>query len=130
MIGFERYFSEVLAGAGKARRPRYIQVMFRNGERPDPHDSHRNVDRWCEEHSGSYPVRGWMVDAVVDGRSLFSSHSLICNSHGQVYDITRLRPGPFVEHLGDPDDYEALRRAHPQVVWPPPPAPRASDADA
>ena len=120
MTEFGRYFREVPGGAVAPGRPQYLQVLFRNGDCPDPVDSHGNVRRWCSEHPGASAIHGWMAETTLDGRTLFSTHALICNSHGHVYDITRVRPGPFVEHAGDPYLYEIVPAAHTQVVWPPP----------
>jgi hypothetical protein len=81
-------------------------VRFSDGEVPDRHVCHTNVDRWVKENPECKAVRGWL-----DTGGLLDHHSVVTEADGTLFDVTPLRtPGlGFIPHLGDEETFRALR---------------------
>jgi hypothetical protein len=74
---------------------------------PERSKCHDNVDRWCEEHGGHKPVRGWLLT----GTTVFDRHSVVDLGNGQMLDITPLGDRPysvFLPHDGFQSDFDKL----------------------
>ena len=76
---------QICERANEAVRISYQTVFFRSGETPAPHDCHANVDRWCSENPGHFPVRGWLVTGFI-----FDKHSVVRGPQCELFDITPL----------------------------------------
>lgn len=73
----------------------------------DPSKCHDNVDRWCQNHPGDKPVRGW----IVTGEYMFSKHSVVDQgAQNPLLDIT-LPDGAysnFLIHGGIQEEFDKL----------------------
>lgn len=68
---------------------------------------HDNVNRWCEDHSGNEPVRGWIVTSSV----VFDKHSVVRRGPTDLLDITPLSDRSysiFLIHEGSQEEFDML----------------------
>jgi len=80
---------------------------------------HLNVAAYLKDHSECTAARGWLIEEVHGGLTLFYRHSVVRQKDGTLLDPTRLvRQYPFLEHDGTADEFDAL----PNMVQYPPPS--------
>lgn len=101
-----------------ARRASAVMVPFRGDSRLTPrrNECHANVEKWLELHPTHKAVRGWLV---LDYREVeghfgyrFFAHSVVEDATGSRFDVTVQSPYPFLEILGNEDDFAMLIHGH------------------
>ena len=74
-----------------------------NGFEPQRSKCHENVDRWCREHPGQRPLRGWLITSTV-----FDRHSIVDRGAAGLLDVTPLAFSYFLPHEGSEDEFAKL----------------------
>jgi hypothetical protein len=81
------------------------------GLRPEFSKCHENVARWCAQHQGHKPVRGWLITSS----ATIVKHSVVDIGGGDLLDVTPLYDGfprEFLRHVGS----EELFASYPAEV--------------
>jgi hypothetical protein len=106
-----------------------VKVPFRavhlDGCEPAPNKCHENVDHWVKHRQDSKAVRGWIFWPPDENRRCrFMAHSVV-EEEGELFDITPIdRNTPsetllFFRHSGTEAEFEPMKTACAEVVYPP-----------
>ena len=101
----------------------FREVTF-NEWKPASSKGHENVDFWSGNHPSTIAVRGWLFWRLEAGRFNFVSHSVI-EENGTLIDITPIGGNMlhkhllFLQHLGSDEEFEAIKKCHSCLVFPP-----------
>ena len=121
---FREYFRQLYQRLNEA-----VNVPFRrvhlDGWKPSPNKCHGNVDHWVKHRPESKAVRGWIFWPPDEtGRCRLMAHSVI-QEKSELFDITPIdRNTPrealvFLRHLGTEGEFEPMKTACSEVVYPP-----------
>lgn len=102
-----------LKRVGSQRVPQ-ATVSDLDGFQAEPSKCHENVDRWCQQHPGDKPARGWLVT----GEYMFDKHSVVdLGGQNRLLDITLQNGAPsnFLIHNGSEEEFFKLPNQVPAI---------------
>jgi hypothetical protein len=85
---------------GESRQVRHAQASDLGQFQAERSKCHDNVGRWCHDHPGDIPIKGWLVTGTSQS-AVFDKHSVINRGKTGLLDITPL-PDRACKHLPDP----------------------------
>lgn len=118
MTWIDSYFDDLRKRLpDESERVFFKNLCFDDGSPLPRNRCHENVDRWVKSNPEHRAVRGW----VVSGRCVVDAHSVICDRHGTLWDITFPDAAAdgilFLRHRGTGEEFDRARNQQAQHVF-------------